>query len=239
MSRFFSLALLSTLCATPAFAQGLDDLDDDSSGEELDRRGRAKPEVKEIVKGFYAKSSFGGAGYLLDFRGYVNAGSAIGLSFGQDFVDREKTSMAWEVAVVQGVHNGRDYREQADEGCRVAGGAAPCVQGDLRTYSFLANYEFSKYPTRRVGLGIRVGGGALTSPLLMDEEAYIREVVEGEWRGADPGYHTGIKPIGMGGVTFEYYSKLSHFSVGVDADVFYAVGFDLGTNVTGYFKYTF
>ena len=26
---------------------------------------------------------------------------------------------------------------------------------------------------------------------------------------------------------------------GIDADVFYAVNFDLGTNITGYMKYTF
>ena len=43
----------------------------------------------------------------------------------------------------------------------------------------------------------------------------------------------------LGGPTFEYYTKLSHFSVGLDADVFYAFTFDLGASVTGYLKYTF
>jgi hypothetical protein len=43
----------------------------------------------------------------------------------------------------------------------------------------------------------------------------------------------------QGGPTFEYYTKLSHFSAGIDVDVFYAIGFDLGLNATGNLKYTF
>jgi hypothetical protein len=82
-----------------------------------------------------------------------------------------------------------------------------------------------------------VGAGALSSPLLIDEDAYQREVIP-EF-GGDPGWHSGIKPLFVFGPTFEYYSKLSHFSVGIDADVFYGIGWDLGLNATGYFKYTF
>ena len=41
------------------------------------------------------------------------------------------------------------------------------------------------------------------------------------------------------GPTFEYYTKLSHFSVGVDVDVVYGIGWDLGLNATGALKYTF
>ena len=43
----------------------------------------------------------------------------------------------------------------------------------------------------------------------------------------------------LGGPAFEYYSNLAHFSVGLDADIFYAIGFDLGANAIGYMKYTF
>lgn len=240
MSLSVSFALLSGLVSTPAMAQGLDGLDDPV--EEDARKPKKDEVVKEVNKGLYAKSSFGAAGYLLDLNGFLKAGSAIGLSVGKDFVDQEEMSMAWEVALIQGVHNGCKYEYQADLICAGnKGGTAPSpyIQGDTRTYSFLANYEFSKYPTRRVGLGFRAGGGVLFAPLLMDEDAYLRDVVAGTWGGVDPGYHSGAKPVGFGGLTFEYYSKLSHFSVGVDADVFYAVGFDLGFNATGYFKYTF
>lgn len=240
MSLSVSFALLSGLVSTPAMAQGLDGLDDPI--EEEARKPKKDEVVKEVNKGLYAKSSFGAAGYLLDFNGFLKTGSAIGLAVGKDFVDQEEMSMAWEVALIQGVHNGCNYEYQADLICSGnKGGTAPSpyIQGDTRTYSMLANYEFSKYPTRRVGLGFRAGGGVLFAPLLMDEDAYLRDVVAGAWGGVDPGYHKGAHPVAFGGLTFEYYSKLSHFSVGVDADVFYAIGFDLGFNGTGYFKYTF
>ncbi|MFT5582801.1 MAG: hypothetical protein ACI9VR_000377 [Cognaticolwellia sp.] len=240
MSVSVSFALLSGLVSTPAMAQGLDGLDDPVV--EDDRKPKKDEVVKEVNKGLYAKSSFGAAGYLLKFNGFLKAGSAIGLAVGNDFVDQEEMSMAWEVALIQGVHNGCNYETQADQACAGNKGgtvASPLIQGDTRTYSLLANYEFSKYPTRRVGLGFRAGGGVLFAPLLMDQDAYLRDVVAGTWGDQNPGYHEGAHPVGFGGLTFEYYSKLSHFSVGVDADVFYAVGFDLGFNGTGYFKYTF
>ncbi|HJN73591.1 MAG TPA: adventurous gliding motility protein CglE [Myxococcota bacterium] len=242
------LLLLSLLSTGPSFAQDYDDLDEADEVEDTrGRRSTKKPDVKEINKGVYAKANVGGAGYIGQFRGFVKGGTAVGLALGQDFVDREKTSMAWELAVLQGIHNGCGYDFQADEGCAgndrngdgVPDNPSPFVQGDLRTYSFLLNYEFSKYPTRRIGLGLRLGGGGLYSPLLMDEARYQTEVVQGEWGGVDPGYHDSFKPVGFGGLTLEYYSKLSHFSLGGDGDVFYAVGFDLGFNATAYLKYTF
>lgn len=240
------MLLLSSLLATnPSFAQDYDDLDAPDTVEETarGRRSTAKPDVKEINKGVYAKANVGGAGYLGSFRGFVKGGTAVGVALGQDFVDREKTSMAWELAFLQGIHNGCDYQYQADLQCSGNKGgavASPLVEGDLRTYSFLLNYEISKYPNRRFGIGARLGAGGLYSPLLMDDDRYLTEVVQGEWGlAADPGYHDSFKPLGFGGATLEYYSKLSHFSIGGDADVFYAVGFDLGFNATFFMKYTF
>ena len=237
-----ALMLLTTGFSPTASAQDLDSLDDTEEEEPTrNRRSTAKPDVKEINKGFYAKANVGGAGYLLDLNGFAKAGTAVGLSVGNDFLDREKTSAAWEIGVVQGVHNGCDYQSQAAQACpgNAKGKASPLIQGDFRTYSFLASVEASKYPARRIGLGVRAGGGGLISPLLMDETQYLEEVVGKEWGGQNPGYHQGFKPLGFGGVTAEYYSKLSHFSIGGDFDVFYAVGFDLGFNGTGYLKYTF
>ena len=57
--------------------------------------------------------------------------------------------------------------------------------------------------------------------------------------GGDPGMQNSPKPVVFGGPTFEYYTKLSHFSVGVDVDVFYGIGWDLGLNGSGALKYTF
>ena len=79
----------------------------------------------------------------------------------------------------------------------------------------------------------------MVSPVLLDETFYTNEVVGGAWGGNDFGFHGAPHPIASGGPTFEYYTKLAHFSVGVDADFFYAIGFDLGTTVTGTIKYTF
>ena len=237
-----SLLLFSAIQSTDAFAQGIDGLDDpvEEDKDRGRRRGTQKPDVKEINKGLYAKANVGGAGYVGQFRGFVKAGTAVGASIGQDFVDREKTSMAWELGFMQGIHNGCDYEFQADQICSGANGRpSPYIQGDTRTYQFTAAYEFSKYPTRRLGLGIRVGGGGFYSPLLMDEELYLSDVVQKEWNIAEPGYHGKFKGLALGGITAEYYSKLSHFSLGFDGDIFYAIGFDAGFNATGYMKYTF
>ncbi|MCP4809896.1 MAG: adventurous gliding motility protein CglE [Proteobacteria bacterium] len=235
--------LLSTGFSPTASAQDLDSLDEgeEETSNSRTRRSTKKPDVKEITKGFYAKANVGGAGYLLDFNGFAKAGTAVGLAVGNDFLDREKTSAAWEIGVMQGIHNGCDYQSQAAQACagNQKGKPSPYIQGDFRTYSFLASIEASKYPVRRLGIGVRAGGGGLISPLLMDETQYLDDVVAKEWGGINPGYHSSFKPLGFGGVTAEYYSKLSHFSIGADFDVFYAVGFDMGFNGTGYLKYTF
>ena len=57
--------------------------------------------------------------------------------------------------------------------------------------------------------------------------------------GVVPAVHRNVHPLVYAGPTLEYYTKLSHFSVGIDADVSYALGFDLGVAGTGYLKYTF
>ncbi len=215
--------LLILLAALPAQAQ-----DDPTAGGS----------VKEVVRGLYAKSNVGTAIYLGRFRGFVDAGTAVALAAGYDFVDRSNLSAAVELSFTQGVHNGMEYWAQDDLGCQAAGGAAPCIEGDLRTYTFSLLVEGSFYPSRRLGVGLRAGGGVLFSPLLMDEQAYVDEVLS-DWGISDPGYHGKPHVVVQGGPTIEYYTKLSHFSVGLDFDVFYALGFDLGLNSTGYLKYTF
>ena len=234
MKSSLLIALAGLVASSTGFAQDYDDWEEDSQAVQ-----EVAPAVREVVRGSYAKANVGAAAYLLDFNGWVSAGTAVSLGYGQDFIDDETFSMAWEANFTQGIHNGAHYSMQGDAGCQVQGGAAPCLQGDLRTYAFTAAIEASTYIRRRIGLGLRLGGGALISPLLIEDEAYITEVVGGEFRGVDPGYHSGVKPLVLFGPTFEYYSKLSHFSVGIDADIFYAIGFDLGVNATGFMKYTF
>lgn len=241
MKTFLLIAIASLLPVQTASAQAYDEYDDpiDEESEEArqEKQSKKKQVVREVVKGLYAKANVGTSIYLGRFAGATKAGTTTTLGIGSEFLDQENFSMAWEVGFTQGVHNGLSYEQQADGGCQFAGGEYPCHQGDLRTYTLLATVEASTYPSRRIGIGARLGAGVLSSPLLIDEVAYQAEVVP-EF-GGDPGFHTGVKPLFVFGPTFEYYSKLSHFSVGIDADVFYGIGWDLGLNATGYFKYTF
>lgn len=239
-------ALTSPVFAPVALAQ------DDEFGEEEDTSKKKKSRaaaaasddaarVKEINRGLYAKAAAGVGMYFGGFNGFVSPGTNVTLAVGQDFVDTEKQSMAWEVGFVQGVHNGMSWEEQGDiVGCRHIGvGPAPCTQGDLRTYGLQAAYEFSFYPARRLGVGIRAGGGLLFSPLLIESTSYTEDVLGDTFDGVDPGMHNAPKPYVFGGPTLEYYTKLSHFSLGVDVDVIYGIGWDLGMNATGSMKYTF
>ena len=84
-------------------------------------------QVREIERGWYAKSNVGGGFYFGTLGQWMNAGSVLGLIGGQDFIDREKMSVAWEAGLLQGVHNGVYPEIQAASGCIETG---TCVQGD-------------------------------------------------------------------------------------------------------------
>ena len=232
-AKIGSLSLAALMAAPQAEAQSTYE---EYEAEERGEQPKKKRAVREIVKGTYAKTNVG-AGMLLGRYGkWAKPGTSIALAVGQDFLDQESISMAWEVTFFQGINNAAHYEEQADAGCMMDGS---CMQGDLRTYTFAGLYEFSFYPSRRFGIGMRAGGGLLFSPLLMDEGYYETEVVQAEWGGQKPTVHEEPHPVVMGGPTFEYYTKLSHFSMGLDIDAYYAVGFDLGASFTGTLKYTF
>jgi hypothetical protein len=52
--------------------------------------------------------------------------------------------------------------------------------------------------------------------------------------------HNGVQPTIRAGGTLEYYTKLSHFSVGADVDFIMVIGsIGAGFSPTGYLKYTF
>ncbi len=252
MKTLLTLLLLSSsLVASDAIAQdGYEDLDDPSaSGKKKKKKSKKVRKertstieseiVREIERGYYAKSSVGAASYLISMPRYLRTGTALSLSFGQDFVDTEMSSMAWEVGIYQGVHNGMHYEQQATDLSQGVMTPSQLVQGDSRTMGLIANYEYSSYPLRRLGVGVRAGAGVLFVPLLMDGDAYNQKVVVDEWHRSVSPLHQGVKPIFFGGPTLEYYTKLSHFSVGIDVDVGYTIGIDLGFVVTGYLKYTF
>jgi len=234
----FCLACLATL-STPQEAQAIDieDLDEGDKKKKAKKAKKARVKtakeeaqevIREIERGYYVKANAGMSMYLLTYGGSLKAGTAIGLSIGGDFVDRENMSMAWEINITQGVHNGQHWESQLGPNF---------IQGDTRTFGFTASYEFSTYPSRRFGLGIRAGGGVVLTPLLMNKNWYGQDVTS--YWGADPSVHRSPHPVVFAGPTFEYYTKLSHFSIGLDVDVGYAIGFDLGLSSTAFMKYTF
>lgn len=236
MIRISSLVLSTlvlALASAPVFAadNDYDDMETDTAKPSAPgEKKRKDAQVKEITKGFYAKTNIGGAFYVGNFSGIAKPGTSMALAIGQDFVDHEKMSLAWELAFFQGIHNGLSYDQNP---------GPYFIQGDTRTYIVAGTVEWSTYISRRIGLGLRAGGGILYSPLLMDETFYQQVVLDQTWGISDPGYHGSPHPVVVGGPTFEYYTKMSHFSVGADIDVQYSIGYDIAVSATGALKYTF
>lgn len=241
MKKFALVLCLASLATLPVVEQAhsidIEDLDEGDAKKKAKKAKKtrtksAKAEseevIREIERGYYVKANAGMGLYFLTYGGSLKGGTAIALSVGGDFVDRDNISMAWELNINQSVHNGAHWETQPGPNF---------IQGDTRTFGFTASYEISTYPSRRLGIGLRAGAGLVLTPLLMDKNWYASEVVS--YWGFEPSVHKTPHPIFFAGPTFEYYTKLSHFSIGMDVDVGYAIGFDLGMAATGFMKYTF
>jgi len=226
MHRLLTAALLITATA-PAFAA------DEASAA---RASAAETEkVREIVRGYYLKSNIGSTVYLLTYGGGLLSGvMTVNLAVGSDFIDNEKSSLSWEVIFGQNLQNGAKWDVQTQ--------VLPpnqLIQGDLHLFTAAAVVEASTYPTRRFGVGVRAGGGVSIAPLLMDVNEYNTTVVPA-WGGVVSPIMSSPLPVIIVGPTIEYYTKLSHFSLGLDVDAQYVIGLnDLGISPTGYMKYTF
>ena len=147
------LALLTgALLAPNAGAQTYEEYEADQDASK--KKSKKRPEVREIVKGTYAKTNVGAGIFLGQYAQWVKPGTSIALAVGQDFMDQQDISMAWEISFFQGINNADHFDEQAAAQCYNQG---TCIQGDLRTYTFLGLYEASYYPTRRIGIGARAG----------------------------------------------------------------------------------
>ncbi len=197
---------------------------------------RGKDEViREVNRGFFLKADVGSTMWLNTHGRTADGGSLLSgvvsstIGVGQEFVDRERFSVAWGLDFYQGLFNGPRYEDLALVG--------PFIQGDVHVVGGLATLEASTYVTRRLGLGIAAGGGVLAMPLLLDPTVYEEEVKP--TIGGDAVLNSGPLPTVVGTPTLEYYTKLSHFSVGVDVPIMYVIGFDLGISPMGYLKYTF
>lgn len=208
-----------------------------AEGTEPERPTRAQDAdiIREVERGYYAVANVGTTFYTnthgveRESGGLLTPVIAEGLGIGSDFIDQERLSFAWQIQLQQALFNGpREDELRTME---------PFVQGDIHTFAGVATVEGSIYPTRRLGLGVKAGGGFMVIPLLMDPETY-ETVIVAAW-GQRALLHENPLVMILGGPTLEYYTKLSHFSVGIDVDISYVFNFDLGISPSGFLKYTF
>ncbi len=248
--RTFLVSLLTaaslTLVASPSSAQE-DDGDSGSSddpggmedGGKKSRGGKkAGPPVKirEVVKGFYARVDIGylawlglnyvdGAGNSLSS---VSGGNAVDVAFGYDIVDQLGFTLSVEGDFFQGINNGVTSTEC---GCQ-----SP-VQGDFRSIGGLGRAKFGLNfggrKIRRLSAYFHAGGGVFVAPSLRPDEQGTPEA------GL---IHSGPAGLISGGAGLEYYTRLSHFSLGVDLSVYVVVGMavtPIGIAAAPFIKYTF
>ncbi len=194
--------------------------------------------IREVVRGYYLKADIGTTIYMNTYpirretgQGLLAGVMSLNLGLGSDFIDKERFSAAWEVQFGQGLFNG----PLLDEVKSLPGLK---LEGDIHTLSATAAIEVSTYLTRRFSIGVRGGGGVMVVPLLMDEAYYQSEVVN-VVPSTGATVHDGPLPMVLGGPTIEYYTKLSHFSIGADADAQIIIPHAIGAVYTGYLKYTF
>jgi len=260
-SPYLLLLLLFAALAIPgpAFAQDEDDDEEEEEDEEFedekerprylededeDRRER-RPKKKrvrkarEVVKGAYAKINMGALIWLPPISTYTaSTGTNVDFSFGYDVLDRLNFTIAVEGSFYQAISNGT--------GSSLAFGIASPIQGDFRVFGGVANVRlgpnFGGRRIKRLSVMFQVGGGVGFSPLLVQETSANYNAGLQAWGGSWHGKALGIITPGL---SFEYYTRLAHFSIGVDVDAHLFVGgpaaMAIGPAIvpTVFVKYTF
>jgi hypothetical protein len=244
MRQLVSALLLSSSFASSVGWAAEEDAEDD---KKKSRSADSAEVVREIERGPYVRANVGSTAYIGSRRQILRAGTTLDIAVGGDVVDKEKLSVSVEGTLSQALHNAAlTYDNQGILLGQGQIGPQQLIQGDIHTFGLLLGVEASAYPVRRLGIGGHLGGGVTFVPLLMNRDYYATDVVgaaqgDGAWGGPQnqPAVHQGPKPTIYVGPTIEYYTKLSHFSIGLDVDFIYTIGLDLGLKPTGYFKYTF
>lgn len=265
--RPYSLALVLALgLATPqlAFAQDDpedededepeddDDDDDDGAGDEVDidrdtsararraretqQRKRKRP-VREVVKGAYAKINLGPLIWLPPISGFTSStGTQMDFSFGYDVLDQLNFTLTVEASFFQIITNG--------DGVSIDLPFASPIQGDFRVFGGIvavrAGPNLGGKRVKRLSIQVHAGGGVGYSPLLVDAQSQnvVARIAAGY------GYIMQGRPLGIvqAGVGVEYFTRLSHFSLGLDLDFDVLLGgpvTGMGLGIDAFVKYTF
>jgi len=231
--RTFFAALLALTVAMPAMAQSRPDLD--GRGQRGGPKAKKDEVVREIQRGFYLRANAGTSILVGPRSALLKAGTTLDLTVGQDVLDKAKASAGWEINITQSIFNAKfnSYEDLPGSGID----PRFFVQGDTYMLGLTVGGGGQAYPLRRLGIGGHAGVGIAYFPLLLDKTAYDTRVVP-SW-GLDPRLYNTVKVMMYAGPTLEYYTKLSHFSIGVDVNFMYVLGFDYGIRASGFFKYSF
>lgn len=210
--------------------------------EERADRARAQAEAKkrrraprEVIKGFYGKANIGAIIWVPPISNYTSTvGTEIHVSLGYDIIDKLNFTLSLQGTFFQLVTNGDGS----------FGGIASPIQGDFRIFGGVAALRlgpnFGGKKVKRANLAIQIGGGVGASPLLVPKEGTNYATGASIYGGLMQDGAVGIITPGIG---VEYYTKLSHFSVGLDltGDIFIGSNSQIavGIGITGALKYTF
>ena len=232
----------------------IDEPEGTSSGVDLDReeetararrqreakKAKKKRPVREIVKGAYLKVNLGPLFWLPPISSFTSTtGTEMDISFGYDVVDTLGFTLAVEGSFVQVITNGDGVSTEIGRDIQ-----SP-IQGDFRIFggtgSVRATANIGGKRVKRFSISGHGGGGVGYSPtnIPKNTEAYSRMLSRMAY-----GEIMQDKLLGLvqGGLGFEYYTRLSHFSVGVDVDFNVILGgpiVAMGVATNAFAKYTF
>lgn len=227
----------------------IDDEEDD--GIDLDREAetarakrqreaqdrRKKRPVREIVKGAYLKVNLGPIIWLPSISSFTSStGTEMDFSFGYDVVDTLSFTLSVEGSFFQVVTNGDGV--STDIGAQLA---SP-IQGDFRVFGGIASVRaggnVGGKRVKRLTIAGHGGGGVGYSPALVDlqDPRVVSRMAYGSILQAR------VLGLVQAGAGLEYYTRLSHFSVGLDIDFNVILGGPIpamGVATNFFVKYTF
>ena len=222
----------------------------DRAKERTRTKKKRKRATREVVKGLYAKINIGPLfwfgsikGDNVSHTGTSSTGTEMDFSLGYDIVDTLPFTLAVEASFFQVITNGTGVSEDLN---RDRIGLPSAIQGDFRIYGAIvavrAGPNLGGKRVKRLNISGHAGGGVGYSPPLIDMQSpTIAGRIASEYGGIMQG-----RPLGLiqGGVGVEYYTKLSHFSIGLDLDFNVIIGdaaplIGMGLATDIFVKYTF
>jgi len=209
-------------------------------------RKKRRRKVREVVKGAYLKINVGPQFWLPPISAVTSTSATeLDFSFGYDIIDQLGFTLTVEGSFTTLVANGSGVNDEAAFQQLLALNIAPSIQGDFRVFGGTVNLRlgpnFGGKKTKRGNFSIQIGGGAGYSPPLIDlQDPLVINRMNANGTGKImQGQFLGLITPGIG---LEYYTKLSHFSLGVDIDANIILGgptVAIGVGTNFFAKYTF